>query len=559
MAEPSIKPSAMKFIPLLTVIFAFWALPAAYSQGNLPVHKQVQLPLNHPGQPANFQQALIESNTPDLAPTYWMLDSSWYSTWIVNTSLWYLNEKNFLYYNTHGALQKNLYIILDGGTGEWNNQTQYLYTYGSSGNTVNSSAQTWYLTGGYWVTFMYYHYDNYGRMDTSYYKNFDQATNSFTSGTQSIQTYNTSNQVLQTMMQNWDTLTLGWVNSSIIKYTYLPTGQMSEQLTQNWNPSLSDWVNSQKTDYSYDASGYVIGYISFNWDLGTSQWIQSMRATYTNNSMGSPTKKLYELWDSGSSTWGNSMQDTYTYNTGNQVLEILDQLWNTASSSWKNNWKETHSYYPSGYQETMYQYYWNPINSTWIDSYYSLNDSSGYTSEYYSKSIDWVTYQYTYGYRYLYFYNSIHQTLEYQHYDLNVATNDWALGSHRLFTYDANGNNTEELDQSYNDATSSYVNEYQILHFYSFTTGIPGTKENTPACYYANPLPKGKPVQCQNLKDGKNYRITLYSLDGQMVYSSYIHEGESLVFPQTLTEGVYLLQVSGNDQVVSRGKIILTN
>jgi hypothetical protein len=192
-----------------------------------------------------------------------------------------------------------------------------------------------------------------------------------------------------------------------------------------------------------------------------------------------------------------------------------------------------------------------------MDSYYSLNDTLGYNSEYYSKSIDWSNYTYIYGYRYLYFYNPSHQPSQYQHFDLDTATSAWILSAHRLFTYDGNGNNIEELDQSYNG--SIYENEFKMDHFYSFTTGI-GTKPGPGSmCYYANPLPKGQPIQCKNLQSAKDYRFTLYSISGQLVFTTNIHDGEPLILPQTLSEGVYLMQVYGNEKMVAQGKIILIN
>jgi hypothetical protein len=549
----------MKKNLLCSMIFIMWFAPEVFTQTEFPGTPFHQPSVLHPGRPTSAVEAMNEVRQTTLVPTYWMLDSSWYSNWIVTSSSWFVNEKNFLFYNNSGALRDNLYTVFNSGTNQWDNLTQYVYNYGASGNTLSYTGQTWYITGEYWVTFMYYHYNDYGEIDTSFYLNFNQSTNNFSSGNRSLYSYNSSNQVIQSVNQSWDTSSQGWVNSYLMQYTYLTTGQMSEQLSQTWNTSLSDWVNSQKIDYSYDASGFATGYVSYNWMEATSQWIQNMQAIYTNSATGLPLQKLYQQWNSGTSTWVNSSLDTYQYNTNNQLLESLDQQWNSTSSIWVNNWMQTNSWFLNGVQDTMYQYYWNPNASNWMDTYYSHNDSLGYTTEYYSKSIDWSTYTYIFGYRYLYFYNSQNEPTEYQHYNLNIQTNDWDLDSHHLYTYDGNGNNTVELDQSYNDSTSSYENEFKVDHFYSFTTGIFENHGLSSLCYYSNPLPKGKPIQCQNLQSGKNYQVNLYSMKGQLVYSTFIHAGESLYLPQTLSEGPYLLQVLGDEKVISQGKIILTD
>jgi hypothetical protein len=544
---------------LFSMIFILWSVPEAFTQTELPGILYHQLLVLHPGRPTSAMEAMNEANQMPLVPTSWMLDSSWYSNWIVSSSSWFTNEKNFLSYNNSGALQTNLYKVFNPGTNQWENLTQYVYQYGVSGNTLSYSGQTWYPTGAYWINFMYYHYTDFGGIDTSFYLNFTQNTNIVSSGNKSLYSYNSSNQLLQSVNQIWDTLTQGWLNSLMMQYTYLTTGQMSEQLTQTWNSSSSNWINSQKVEYSYNTSGFATGYISYNWNESSSIWIQNIQAIFTNSSTGLPLQKLYQQWNSGSNTWVNSSLDTYQYNANNQVLENTDQVWNPTSSGWVNNWMQTNTWFLSGVQDTMFQYYWNPNTSNWMITYYNHNDSLGYTTEYYSKSIDWTTYMYISGYRFLYFYNSQNQPTEYQHYDLNITTNNWDLSSHHLYTYDGNGNNTMELDQSYNDTTSSYENEFKVDHFYSFTTGIHELPGLSSMCYYANPLPKGKPIQCQNLENGKNYLVNLYSIKGQVVYSTFIHSGESLYLPETLSEGLYLLQVIQDGKVISQGKIILTN
>jgi len=549
----------MKKFLLFPIMLILWTAPEAFTQFKAP-DNQLKINLSlHPGRPASAQEALYEARKPSLVPTYWMLDSSWYSNWIVNSSSWFVNEKDFLYYNNSGGLQDNLYTVFNTVTDQWNNLTRYVYSYGTQGNTVSYTGQTWYLTGGNWVNFMYYHYNGNGEIDTSFYLNFNQNANNFSSGNKSIYSYNSNNQVLQTIGQVWDSSSQAWVNSSIMLYTYQTTGQMSEQITQNWNASQGNWVNSQKIDYSYDGSGFATGYITYTWNQSNSQWIQSMQAIYTNSVAGLPTQKLYQQWNSGTNAWQNSEMDTYQYNVNNQMLQTIDKLWDAPSSVWMNNWMQTNSYYSNGIQDTVFQYYWNPNTSNWMASYYSLNDSSGYVNEYYSKSIDWTTYTYVSGYLFQYFYNSQNQTTEYQHYNLNITTGNWDLSSHHLYTYDGNGNNTMELDQNYNDTSSSYVNTYKIDHFYSFTTGIFKKTGLSSTCYYMNPLPKGKPIQCQNLQDGKNYEINIYSTKGQQLYTSLLLKGESLFLPQNLADGVYFLQVVSNGKIIAQGKIILTN
>jgi hypothetical protein len=221
--------------------------------------------------------------------------------------------------------------------------------------------------------------------------------------------------------------------------------------------------------------------------------------------------------------------------------------------------KETYSYYTNGYQEEYYSYFWNPFALAYADTYHNLSDSLGHTLEFYSKSIDLNTFQYTYGYKYIYSYNSFQQPSEILEQLLNLVSLDWYDYSRRVDTYDANQNCTVELDQLHDTVSSSWMNLYKQEHFYSFTNGIREIQNLSDYCFFSNPLQAGNSVFCPNLIPGKSYRISLMNMQGQTVSATILHAGESFSVPQDISAGMYLMQIMDNEKVVATGKIIVRN
>ena len=489
--------------------------------------------------------------------SWWLLDSTWYSQWNAGTAAWVLNEREFLSYTSTGALQQDLYLNINTITLTWDNWTRYIYTYLSQGGIQWQANQDWDTFDHIWKDVSYYHYNDQGLIDTSFYKTYDPTHNIFLNGSRSIVTYNANHMYVETDYQNLDTATSNWVNQSKMLYTYDASNRLTELISQNWNPGTSSWVNSSKYDYTFDANGVATGFTEYSWNSGSSTWVNLELATYLNDVNGLPTQKLYQLWNSGSTAWVNQEITMYTYNGSNQLTQTLDLTWSTALASWVNNTKDTYSYYTSGIQEEHYQYFWNPIGVNYLDTYYNLNDSIGYPSEFYSKNIDYSTYQYTSGYKYLYTYTSQHRPLVILNQSLSIPSLIWKDNSRRTDTYDVNGNCITETDQQYDSVSVQWVNTFRQDHFYTMTTGIHEKPKVSTYCFFSNPMQSGQSVVCPDLDAGKSYQILLLNMMGQLIQTVNLHAGESFTIKQNLSPGMYFIQIIENGKDVASGKVII--
>jgi hypothetical protein len=494
---------------------------------------------------------------PGVSSSWWLLDSTWYSSWNNISSAWDLYEREIRNYTYNGSVQGILFLNWNNLTLNWDNWSRYLYDYAPSGNPLWGKTQDWDYMDNTWIDINYYHYSSQGQIDTSFYKTYNRESNIFINGSRNIYTYNGNFQYLETISQVLDTATSDWVNQSKTIYSYNGTNQVIQLISQTWDLGLSDWVNSTRYDYTYDGSGYATGYLEYVWNTSGSAWDNYQRATYTNNPNGTPTQKLFENWDYGTSAWVSHDLATYQYNANYNLTQYLDKNWNIVLQTFVNYVKETYSYYSNGNQEEYYSYLWNPFISDYTNTFYDLNDSLGHTLEFYSKSVDLGTFQYTYGYKYIYSYNSYEQPSEILEQLLNLVSLDWYDYSRRLDTYDANQNCIVELDQQYDTVSTAWTNVFKQDHFYSITNGIPELQKLSGYCFFSNPLQAGTSVFCPNLVSGKTYRIKLLNMQGQIVCTAILHTGESFSVPQDISAGMYLMQILDDEKMVASGKVIV--
>ena len=513
------------------------------------------------GRPANelskMEKSRIDPKTPLIQPTYWMHDSSWYSQWITSSSSWLLNEKEILTYTANGFLSNDLYLSLNASN-QWENLNRYFNSFGSTGNLLSYTGQTWDNTPGAWFGVQYSHYDQNGRNDTSWYKQYDKVNHVYQGGSQYLYTFNASFLMTEMVMQNLMVSNGSWVNMTKVVNSYNSSNLQTGQLNLFWSVYHNNWVNKEKYDYNFDASNYPTGYLYSEWDTVAGLWRPSVQATYTNSTGGLPLVKLYKHWQTSTLSWQNYEQVTTIYNTYNIPTEVLDELWNVGASSWVNNTKSLYTYYSNNYTKTSNQYLWNPNNASWLETYYLHSDSIGATMENYFKFYDPQNYNVSFGDRYTYSYNAQHAVSEYDHFNLDLPSGNWIPTGRRQYTYDQNGNNTIQLDQVWNTGSSSWENNYKIENFFSFTTGFGNMKPAEGFLFYPNPLQRGMRLNCSGLKPDGHYSIELVNLNGQVQLESKIIAGQMIAAPSSLSPGIYMIRLFENRRLLKIDKLIIS-
>ncbi len=199
---------------------------------------------------------------------------------------------------------------------------------------------------------------------------------------------------------------------------------MLECLGENWDNAA--WTNDFKELMSYDANLNHTQSTYLEWDNGA--WLNDSRWSYTYNSNGDITYQLTEVWDNGS--WVNETQWFYTYDANGNQTVFEWQVWENGAWVGFMKWLST---YDANNLLTLF------IQQMWDNGAYA----------------DFTRTTYTYD----------------ANNHMSVAISEMFLGfwmnsSKENYTWDANGNNTEILTESWDMMTNSWVNQMKEMMSY---------------------------------------------------------------------------------------------
>jgi hypothetical protein len=103
-----------------------------------------------------------------------------------------------------------------------------------------------------WVTDFYQILDSASQKVAETYNLYmDQETFLITGGNRNLYTYNSTGDTLNWVNQEWNVPDSGWANKSQVLYSYDSHNLLTEKLEQSWTSKSSSWVNAKKSDYFY--------------------------------------------------------------------------------------------------------------------------------------------------------------------------------------------------------------------------------------------------------------------------------------------------------------------
>ena len=241
---------------------------------------------------------------------------------------------------------QNIYSVLNESwiSSDWQKETQTLNTYDSSNYLTNSLTQTWVSSSGSWENSLQINYTN----------NPDGTAN-------------------LSVMQSWDSGSSSWNDVQQSMYTYNAAKKVLTHTSQIW---VGYWLNSSKTTNTYDGSGYLINTLNQNWDYITATWKNANQTNFSNNPNGTVNQSVKQIWNA-SNVWVNSERISYTYTAGNKVLYAITEIW--GGINWLIDSRETNTYDASGYLINSLLQQWSGFSAVWINDTQSIftNTPSG--------------------------------------------------------------------------------------------------------------------------------------------------------------------------------------
>lgn len=333
---------------------------------------------------------------------------------------------------------------------------------------------------------------------------------------------------VEEMKQNYDLQASQWINSTLFTYTYDGQGNKTGWKWQRWSPELNDWSNFRLNQYFYDGAGHDILSVASNWDDGIHDWIPSQKVETSYDSSGADTLILTSYWSEPDSAWIALSRKRNGYDlAGNKVTEQLQQ-WDAETSSWINS-----SYnlliYDVGdkLSQTIYQR-WDADLNKWIEL--TMNE---------------------------YFYNEMALISQYITSTRNPSDTVWTPAARGMYEYDGDGDRTEFVLQEW-DGQGDWINHSRLNYAYRKVLSLPESGSSTGiSCYWTRHAQEDKCLRCDGLKNGQPYVFTLYSMQGSLIYNQVFTGGQAVALKGTISSGIFIFTVAGEDQLLHRGKIVI--
>jgi hypothetical protein len=221
------------------------------------------------------------------------------------------------------------------------------------------------------------------------------------------QTYNnnlTDFNYTHVLEETWDSTTNSWKTDGQIVRTFDSNNNMIEDLRQNWVDG--DWLNYDKYKYTYDSDNRLISWQLYDWILGF--WGKGAKETYSYNSNNDVI--LLEGVNGGYNVW----HDTLIYDSNNNLSVHLRKSW--SDDQWVNDWRETYTYNSNNKLTLVLEENYDTTSNTWENyhrsklTYDSNNKLLLLEIDKWNSSGEWEPYQRT-----NYEYNSNHDLIHARH------------------------------------------------------------------------------------------------------------------------------------------------
>ena len=273
----------------------------------------------------------------------------------------------------------------DSNTGDWRHNTREILTFENDGNKETKYVRL--------------------NLSNSNWDNFYQTLNR----------YNTANNLTEKVFQNWDSDIDNWKNStkdsisytgnqknsefqylyfsdkwnenSNTKYTY-NSEKLIEELKQKNNNTFTSMVNNSMISYNYDGD-FLTEKVEEKWLDWANIWENDEKIVYEHQN-GNLSKETTIGWNSSNQVWGTNgyKKIDYTYNSENLIVESITSLFITSDGVFKGTDKYNFTY--STNQVTATHQQKNLTSDIWVNYAQQIrkNDDDNLTEHIYQ---NWKT------------------------------------------------------------------------------------------------------------------------------------------------------------------------
>ena len=149
----------------------------------------------------------------------------------------------------------------------------------------------------------------------------------------SNKTYNVNGNVILQVDDLWDAASASWLPNQQMQFSYNSQNEVTQSLTQIWNAGVQQYEDMSRVTYVYGPSGVTTElYEYFDSSIGT--WTYSAQSTFTYNASGLLSSEEYQYYDVTIPTWVPSNLTSYTYNASMQLESALSSYYDLGTMTY---------------------------------------------------------------------------------------------------------------------------------------------------------------------------------------------------------------------------------
>lgn len=315
------------------------------------------------------------------------------------------------------------------------------------------------------------------------------------------------------------------------------------------------WKLKTKIEKSYDSSHFLTYERESIWDSEQVAWSFAMKRNYHYNSIGLKDDEI--VFIRNEDFWEKFSRFNYLYNYSNLIEEQSEFNWNVNNSEWEAKERRFYSYNDEDFLKEEIVQIWNDSLGSWVNSIsksYEYDDMNNLVStvrsNWSNSENEWI------GYSMISLtYDDDGKLKSSRPISLWNSSNPGLVGHEA--NYDDNGNVGEIILSNWNEEQGEWLDYKKQVHFWS--EKIQGNLEEGTdeiRCNFMNPYILGLSWSCPYLKEGINYTIELYDLNGRLRYSDQIIGNSVFRIDGNIDSGFYTVVISGGLDVYSE-KIIV--
>lgn len=469
----------------------------------------------------------------------------------------------------------------DSGLNDWKITTRKLYLYNENKDKTDFISFMSGDNGISWSNYQHTIYEYNVDGDLVFYNvlYWNEDSLIWESRTQFVSNRYNSGQIITNIYNVFNRKTAQWRTEDKDSSIYDENDNLLEMIKWRADDSL---ILDTRIIYSYDTSDDTITIIEQNWDPENSGWINFTSDKYLYNKDKFPLLRIESYWDTENDIWILFSLEGTLYDEKNNYLIDSSMTWNESMNMWTGSWKREFNYNTEGLKTDEYHYAWSDSDTNWFTDlheiyFYDQNHYLKLKEEWNLKDNEFVLYnkvEYacdSYG-------NVIKETAfalidtvwmgrtmsnfewdingnqtNIEGYVWNDLKKDWQGTARLSCEFDEYGNRLCEIEYFWNPDDFSWNYRRKSVYFLSIIISETNTKNysffSVKPEVYPNPTSGILNIDLSELTGTRSTNLYIYDVSGKLVYQKKIIINgleKTEINISGLKAGVYILRVDAN-------------